>query len=168
LSASGLPSGASASFNSASGNATYTSICEIIASTSTPMGSYLTTVTGSGGAKTHTTTFTLTVNAPTPVGPTMITVFSDTSYTLGFMVTGNIYDDYGIGYMYAHRPPPKMLFPKTDTSRVLPTGQPTWFGYTHLVTVGGPGGIQKPSLQFLGFGKSGVSPWRFALPETGP
>jgi len=75
----------------------------------------------------------------TPFGTTVSTVFADTSYTLGFMGTGNIYDDSGIGFMYAHRSPLKIIFPKTDTSRVSPTGQPTWSGYTHLVTVGGRG-----------------------------
>jgi len=53
------------------------------------------------------------------------------------MRTGNIYDDSGIGFIYAHRSPPKIIFPKTDASKVSATGQPTWSGYTHLVTVGG-------------------------------
>lgn len=67
----------------------------------------------------------------------LTTVFTNTSCTLGFMLTGNIYDDSGMGFIYAHRSPPKLIFPKTDTSKVSPTGQPTWSGYTHLVTVGG-------------------------------
>jgi len=108
------------------------------------------TVTASGsGFSTTTKQVTLTGanikldftagNPPTPFGTTVSTVFADTSYTLGFMVTGNIYDNSGILGMYAHRSPPKIIFPKTDTSRVSPTGQPTWSGYTHLVTVGGRG-----------------------------
>jgi len=79
-----------------------------------------------------------TIGAVAGIGQVVSTVFSDTSVTLGFMKTGNIYDDSGIGFMYAHRAPPKILFTKTDASRVnQATGQLTWLDYTHLVTVGG-------------------------------
>ena len=63
LSASGLPSGATASFSSGSiaapgsGSSTMT----IITAASTPAGTYNVTVTGTGGGVTHTTTVTLTV-----------------------------------------------------------------------------------------------------------
>jgi len=135
LTASGLPSGASASFSPSSGNPTFTSTCTISTSSSTPAGSYTITVTGTLGDLSGTTTFTLAVNPP--FGQTITTIFTDTSYTLDFMMTGNIYDDSGMLGIYTHRSPPKILFPKTDMSRVLSTGQPTWSGYTHLVTVGG-------------------------------
>jgi len=135
LSVSGLPSGATASFVPASGNPTYSSICTVTTTSSTPTGSYTVTVTGTGGGITRITMFTLS----SPVGQAVTTLFANTSYTLGFMVTGNIYDDSGTGYMCAHRSPPKILFPKTDMSKVLSTGQLTWSGYTHLVTVGGRG-----------------------------
>jgi len=65
LSASGLPSGATASFNPSSiaapgsGSSTMT----ITAGSSTPTGAYSVTVTGSGGGVTQTTTVSLTVNA---------------------------------------------------------------------------------------------------------
>jgi len=136
LSASGVPYGASASFNPSSGNPTFNSTCTVSTSSSTPTGSYMINVNGTGGGLTCNTTFTLTVNPP-QFGGTVTTVFTNTSYTLGFMMTGNIYDDSGIGFMYAHRAPPKVLFTKTDTSRVQASGQPTWLDYTHLVTVGG-------------------------------
>jgi hypothetical protein len=58
-----LPSGASCSFNPQSNNPTFSSTLTISTSSSTPTGSVTVTVTGSGG-KTHTTQFTLTVNAP--------------------------------------------------------------------------------------------------------
>jgi len=61
---SGLPSGASCSFNPASGNPTFTSTLTVSTVTSTPSGATTVTVTGSGGGKTHTTQFTLTVNPP--------------------------------------------------------------------------------------------------------
>jgi len=65
LSASGLPSGASATFSPASiaapgsGSSTLT----ISTSSTTPAGTYSITITGSGGGKTHTSTLSLTVNA---------------------------------------------------------------------------------------------------------
>jgi len=58
--------------------------------------------------------------------------------TVGFMMTGNIYDDSAMLGLYAHRAPPKFLFLKTDAAYVNPTtGVPTWSGYMHLVTVAG-------------------------------
>jgi uncharacterized membrane protein len=67
LSASGLPTGATASFSPASiaapgsGSSTMT----ITAGASTPTGTSTVTVTGTGGGKTHTTTVSLTVTAST-------------------------------------------------------------------------------------------------------
>ncbi len=63
LTASGLPSGATASFSptsisSANGQSTLT----IATSASTPSGTYAVTVTGTGASSTRTTTFSLTVN----------------------------------------------------------------------------------------------------------
>jgi subtilisin-like proprotein convertase family protein len=65
LSASGLPSGATASFNPASvTSAGGTSTLTISTSASTPAGTYAVTVTGTGTSATRSTTFTLTVNGP--------------------------------------------------------------------------------------------------------
>ncbi|MBY8873122.1 M4 family metallopeptidase [Micromonospora sp. PLK6-60] len=61
LSASGLPSGASASFNPASVTAGGSSTLTITTSSSTPTGTYSVTVTGTGSV-TRTATYTLTVN----------------------------------------------------------------------------------------------------------
>ncbi|HEY2090507.1 MAG TPA: Ig-like domain-containing protein [Thermoanaerobaculia bacterium] len=64
LSATGLPTGASATFSPSSiaapgsGSSTMT----INTASTTPAGSYTITITGSGGGKTHTTTLSLTVN----------------------------------------------------------------------------------------------------------
>jgi len=60
---SGLPSGASCSFNPQSGNPSFSSMLTVSTSSSTPTGSYTITATGTGGGKSHTTQFTLTVNA---------------------------------------------------------------------------------------------------------
>jgi hypothetical protein len=62
LSCSGLPSGASCSFNPASNMPPYLSTLTIKTSASTPKGMYTITVTGTNGGKTHTTQFTLVVS----------------------------------------------------------------------------------------------------------
>ena len=65
LTASGLPSGASATFtpSSIAAPGSGTSTLTLATSSSTPTGSYTITVTGTGGGKTHTTTVTLTVTS---------------------------------------------------------------------------------------------------------
>jgi hypothetical protein len=75
LSASGLPSGATASFSPSSIAApgTGSSTATITTSTSTPAGTYPITVTGTGGGLTHTTTVTLTVTAGGGGGVTTLT-----------------------------------------------------------------------------------------------
>jgi len=62
LSASGLPSGASAAFSPTSVTAGGSSTLTISTSASTPAGSYPITVTGTGTSATHSTSYTLTVN----------------------------------------------------------------------------------------------------------
>jgi hypothetical protein len=70
LSASGLPSGASASFSPSSVTAGGSSTLTITTSTSTPAGSYPITITGTAASATHTTTYTLTVTGGTGGGVT--------------------------------------------------------------------------------------------------
>src|SRR5207244_828193 len=65
FSASGLPSGATASFSPASCVPTCTSTVTIATSTSTAAGSYTVTITGTSGTLSHTTSFTLTVGTAT-------------------------------------------------------------------------------------------------------
>ena len=64
LSASGLPSGATASFNPTSVTAGGSSTLTITTAGSTPTGTSTVTVTGTGASATHTTTVSLTVTAP--------------------------------------------------------------------------------------------------------
>ncbi|MHB8572180.1 MAG: carbohydrate binding domain-containing protein [Candidatus Dormibacteria bacterium] len=64
LSASGLPSGATASFNPNPINSGASSTLTLATASTTPVGTYTVTVTGTGASATHTTTVTLTVNAP--------------------------------------------------------------------------------------------------------
>src|SRR5262249_32901086 len=61
LAASGLPSGATASFNPQSVTAGGSSTMTIATATTTPNGTYPVTVTGTGTSATHTATYTLTV-----------------------------------------------------------------------------------------------------------
>ncbi|MFI9597185.1 M28 family peptidase, partial [Nonomuraea sp. NPDC052265] len=61
LSASGLPTGATASFNPASITSGGSSSLSIATSPTTPAGSYTITVTGTGETATHTTSYALTV-----------------------------------------------------------------------------------------------------------
>ena len=78
LSASGLPSGVSASFNP--NPATSSSTLAVTTSASTPPGSYPLTITGVNGNRSHTTTVTLVVNAPS--GPDFGLAASPASQTV--------------------------------------------------------------------------------------
>ena len=64
FSTSGLPSGATASFNPGSVTSGGSSTLTIFTTTGTATGSYAVTVTGTGATATHATTVTLTVTAP--------------------------------------------------------------------------------------------------------
>ena len=63
FSASGLPTGATASFSPASCSPSCSTTMTIATSASTPLGSYTVTAIGTAGGVTRTTPFTLTVNA---------------------------------------------------------------------------------------------------------
>src|SRR3989442_3336104 len=66
FSASGLPTGATASLSPGSCSPTCSTTVTLTTSASTPAGSSTITVTGPAGSLSHTTKFTLTVNAPPP------------------------------------------------------------------------------------------------------
>jgi len=66
LTASGLPSGATASFDNSAITAGQSATLTLGTSASTPVGSYPITITGSGSTFVHTTTVTLTVTTPPP------------------------------------------------------------------------------------------------------
>ncbi len=61
LSQSGCPPSATCSFNPSSGTPSYTSVLTVATTGSTPMGTYTITVSGTAGALTRTTTFSVTV-----------------------------------------------------------------------------------------------------------
>jgi kumamolisin len=66
LSATGLPSGAAASFTPGSLSSSGSSTMNVTTATGTPAGSYTVTITGNGGSSSHTTTVTLVVNSSGP------------------------------------------------------------------------------------------------------
>jgi polygalacturonase/uncharacterized membrane protein len=89
LSVSGLPTGASGSFNPTSVAGSGSSTLSVSTSSTTPAGSYTLTITGTSGSLTHSTTVTLVVNAaPTPdfsisatPGSQTVTAGNGTTYT---------------------------------------------------------------------------------------
>src|SRR2546426_5789268 len=85
LSASGLPAGATASFNPSTVTAGGSSTVTIRAVTSTPVGSYTLTVTGTGASATHSTSVSLTVTVPDDfsisASPSSVTVVQGQSVT---------------------------------------------------------------------------------------
>jgi hypothetical protein len=94
LSASGLPPGATASFNPASVTGSGTSNLTVTTSASTPAGSYTITITGTSGTLTHSTSVTLVVTGPgdfaLSASPASQTVRrgSSTSYTVTVTASG--------------------------------------------------------------------------------
>lgn len=78
FSASGLPTGASASFNPASVTAGGSSTLTVTTSSSTPSGTSSLTITGTGTSATHTATFSLTVGSS---GGITLTQVSTDPYT---------------------------------------------------------------------------------------
>jgi hypothetical protein len=88
LSVSGLPSGASATFNPTAIAPGASSALNITTSSSTAVGTYTLTVTGSSGCRTHSLNLTLIVNAPPPSGPA-INSLSPNAGPVGTLVTIN-------------------------------------------------------------------------------
>ena len=88
FSVSGLPTGASASFNPTSVTGAGSSTMSVSTSTTTPAGTYTLTVTGTSGTLVHSTTVTLVVN---PVGgvPDFTISVSPTSLNVTRGNTGN-------------------------------------------------------------------------------
>jgi regulation of enolase protein 1 (concanavalin A-like superfamily)/uncharacterized membrane protein len=98
LSVSGLPTGATGSFNPTSVNGSGSSTLTVSTATTTPTGTYTLTITGTSGTLSHSTTVTLVVNATTgglPAGWTdqdigSVTLAGSASYSNGtFTVNGS-------------------------------------------------------------------------------
>ncbi|MCL2731901.1 MAG: glycosyl hydrolase family 8 [Actinomycetia bacterium] len=83
LSASGLPSGATASFSPASVTAGASSTLTVTTGSGTPAGSYPVTVTATGSSGTHTAAYTLTVTAGGGTGCTAGQLLGDPGFENG-------------------------------------------------------------------------------------
>ncbi|GAB4059731.1 M28 family peptidase [Catellatospora paridis] len=91
LSASGLPSGATASFSPSTITSGGSSTLTIATSASTPVGTYTVTVTGTGSAATRTTTFALTIAGPpgcSATNPTDVTIIDQGTVESSIAITG--------------------------------------------------------------------------------
>ena len=97
LSASGLPSGASASFSPSSVTAGSSSTLTISTSSSTPAGNYSITITGTGSTASHTATFTLSVTSGggTCTAAQKITNPGFESGSTGWSATSGVIGQYG-------------------------------------------------------------------------
>ena len=93
LSASGLPSGATATFSPASVTAGSSSTLTIATAASTPAGSYSVTVTGTAGSTTHSATYTLTVTGTGGGGTVTVrdpgTQYGSTYYSLVIQISAS-------------------------------------------------------------------------------
>jgi Domain of unknown function (DUF1929) len=92
FSVSGLPNGATASFNPSSVAGSGSSTMQVVAASSTPVGSYPFTVTATSGALTHSIAATLVVSAPTDysiaVSPSSQTIKSNSSTKYTVTISG--------------------------------------------------------------------------------
>jgi hypothetical protein len=89
LGASGLPSGATASFNPASISSSGTSTLTVTTAGSTPTGSSTITVTGTSGSLSHTTSVTLVVSPPAPQPPSNLTAAAVSSSAINLSWTAS-------------------------------------------------------------------------------
>ncbi len=89
LTASGLPTGALVSFNSSPVTAGSSSALSITTAPGTTPGPYTVTITGTGTSATHTTTFALTVDAPTGTAPQLVESASGTETASSTTLNGS-------------------------------------------------------------------------------
>ena len=146
LTASGLPSGATASFSPASVSAGGTSTLTISTSGSTPSGTSTVTVTGTGSSATHTATFSLTVN-PTGSETVSVTNPGNQTSTAGTAISTlqiSATDSAGKALTYSATGLPAGL---SISSSGAITGTPTTAG-TSSVTVTASSGTASGSTTF--------------------
>src|SRR6266849_2719974 len=87
LGASGLPSGANASFNPASISGSGTATLTVTTATSTPAGNYTLTITGTSGSLSHPANVTLTVTGTPPQPPSNLTASTVSSSAINLSWT---------------------------------------------------------------------------------
>jgi hypothetical protein len=89
LSATGLPGGATASFNPASIAGSGSSALTVTTTGSTPNGNSTITITGASGSLSHTTTVSLIVNPPPPQPPSSLTALAASSSSINLSWTAS-------------------------------------------------------------------------------
>ncbi|NUP49166.1 MAG: M4 family peptidase [Catenulispora sp.] len=146
LTASGLPTGATASFSPSSVTAGSTSTLTLSTASTTPPGTYPITITGTGTAATHTTSFSLTVNG---TGSETVTVNSpgNQTSTAGTAISTlqiTATDSAGKSLTYSATGLPAGL--SISTSGAI-TGTPTTAG-TSTVTITATSGTASGSTTF--------------------
>jgi hypothetical protein len=150
FSASGLPSGATASFNPTSVAGSGSSTMSVTTSSTTPAGSYPLTITGTSGTLTHSTSVTLVVSAPpkpdfsVSASPSSQTVVqgANTSYTITITQSGGFTGSVtlsasglpaGAAATFSPNPTTSTSTMSVTTSTSTPTG-------TYSVTITGVSG----------------------------
>ncbi len=89
LSATGLPSGASATFNPTSISGSGSSTLTVATASSTPAGSYTLTSTGTSGSSSHSATVTLTVSGTPPQPPSNLAAGAASSSAINLSWTAS-------------------------------------------------------------------------------
>jgi uncharacterized membrane protein len=90
LSVSGLPTGATGTFDPTPVNGSGSSTLTVTTATTTPTGTYTLTITGTSGALTHTATATLVVNAPAAAKFTLTATPSSRTIAVGNSTTYSV------------------------------------------------------------------------------
>jgi hypothetical protein len=136
LSASGVPSGATASFSPTSVTAGGSSTLTVSTSSSTPAGSYAITITGTGTSATHTATYTLTVNGTGGGGSAItnggfesgLTGWTGTGTTLG--ITSPVHGGTHAAQVGSTSPSGTSTLAQTFTAPTGATGLSFWYKMT--------------------------------------
>jgi len=89
LSAKGLPSGATATFNPTSISTSGSSSLNVTTATSTPTGNSTLTITGTSGSLSHSANVTLVVNPPAPQPPSNLTAAAASSSSINLSWTAS-------------------------------------------------------------------------------
>jgi hypothetical protein len=152
FSVSGLPSGASGSFNPTSVAGSGNSTLSVSTTSTTPAGTYTVTITGTSGSLTHSTTVTLVVNAAatgdfsmviTP-GSQTVTRSSSTSYTVTVSPSGGFsgivsFSVNGLPNQSTASFNPGSVTGSGNSTLTVQTGRKTHTG-TFTLTITGTGG----------------------------
>ena len=172
LSASGLPTGASASFNPTSITGSGSSTLTIITASSTPSGSYTLTDTGTSGSLSHSASAVLTVNATAPQSPSNLAATAASSSAINLTWTASA----SSGVTYDVFRSTTSGFTPSSSNQIASGGSSTSFAdsglacgtaYFYLVEAANAGGTSTASNQATATTQACVSPV-FQINAGGP